>query len=190
MGMFFLNPFIMNLNVSFFVFIVVSFYLDSSVAGYLVELDSVWRFSRTEQPDPMWTSISFIDSMWEDMIPIADSIVSSSTTIYMRHVFEGMDDVDVFELHLSYSCGIIVYLNNERIYHDHLPSGIVLFNTSATICEFKSISLIQPGSLIHSGKMAIAVEHHYTSVMQWTLTNYSLWLSPLSTVDDLREGNE
>ena len=140
-----------------------------------------WKVSTEPQLASNWLYLQYNTTTWLSYNISISSFPSQYPTIYMRNLFQGMNNSPAYELHITYACGIVVYLNGEEIYRDHLPySSPISPFTLATYCQSRSISVIRNGIHLNSTTMVLAVEHHAVSNQTWELEGFSAWLTPLS----------
>lgn len=123
----------------------------------------------------------FNDFSWKSFIPLTDTIVTSSPTVYIRHTFVGMLNITAIDLHVSYQCGIIVYLDGKEVFRDHLPQTPVTYTTYALRCSPQSASLVLSGALTPNSPVTVAVEYHFSSEGTHKLSDFYLWIQPLSS---------
>ena len=130
-----------------------------------------------------WTSLSFDDSSWYKTT-LPSSSIKSNRAQYYRFQFSGIPSVAAYEIHFTYSCGIVLYLNSQEIFRDNLAAGSTTYSTLATICfsTVQSISLIRSGSQLSSGINVLGMEIH-PRVYQLNSFLSTVWLALYSPND-------
>ena len=115
------------------------------------------------------------------MFPLTDTITTSSPTIYLRHTFVGMANITAIDLHISYQCGVVVYLDGKEVFRDHLPQTPITYTTYAMRCASHSSSIVLSGTYIVDSPIVIAAEYHFDSKQTHKLSDFNIWIQPLSS---------
>ena len=125
--------------------------------------------------------LQFDDFSWKCYTPLTETITTSSPTVYIRHTFVGMMNITAIDLHVSYQCGIVVYLDGLEVFRDNLPQTAITHTTYAMNCAPHSSSIVLSGTLTPNSPVTVAVEYHFASEGTHKLSDFYLWIQPLSS---------
>ena len=160
-------------------FIVSLFSFFLILAGYLVEKEDEWRIKSGLLSGYGWRVIDYDDSSWT-LSTLSSIQLMSRTGIVLRRVFDGMKDLNVITISLTYKCGVIVFLQNHELYRDNLSEGPVSEVTRATACYQSTVTRLITRSCkeCSPNKNVLAIALFSLSGGSIYLNQTSIWLTP------------
>lgn len=149
------------------------------LAGYLVEKEDEWKIKSGLVSGYGWRVIDYDDSRWT-VSTLSSMQLVSGTGIVLRRVFDGMEDLNVITVSVTYQCGIIAFLQNHELYRDNIPEGPFSEATRATACYQSAITRLITRSCkdCSPGKNVLAVALFSISGGHIHLNQTSIWLTP------------
>lgn len=135
------------------------------VVYYPVLKSSTWKFFCGTVIPETWNMLAFDDHLWLDYT-VSDSMpLFASGTHYYRISFKGYSAFPAFEVSVRYQHGIVAYVNQQEVFRDNMPLGII-DPFSSSVSQYASISFrsfLLEGNYIHSGTNIFAAELHFPS---------------------------
>ena len=148
---------------------------------------SLWRYNDTGTDlGTAWRAASFNDTGagWSEdpgdfgfgdgqLTPVADN---DQITTYFRRTFNFIPgDFDTATFSFKRDDGAVVYLNGQEIFRDNLPTGTILFSTTANdaianAAENTFHDVVFDPSLLQAGSNTFAVEIHQQSATSSDIT--------------------
>ena len=129
-----------------------------------------WRMNHGSVPND-WTSVSFIDSSWNQITP-GNITMKVPGVQYYRKAFNSLDGMAAYEVSFKYRYGIVAYLNGVEIYRDNMPEGVVTSSTLAS-ASYPSVdfhSIIRSGYEVYARNFMLAVELHFRDTEEYSVT--------------------
>ena len=74
-----------------------------------------------------------------------------------------------------------MYLDGREVFRDHLPHTAITYTTRAIRCALRSSSIILSGLYALDSPSIVAVEYHFDSEGTHKLSDFSMWIQPLSS---------
>ncbi|KAK8808604.1 hypothetical protein WA158_008505 [Blastocystis sp. Blastoise] len=97
----------------------------------MVSIHSTWKHNEGSIPDN-WYSLSYIDSDWEKII-MGENTISKSIHLFRKNIeLTSIDVYSIADIRVQYYSGIIIYINGNEIFRNHLETNIITPSTYAT----------------------------------------------------------
>ena len=135
------------------------------VVYYPVLKSSTWKFFCGTAIPETWKTLAFDDHLWLDYTVSNSMPLAASGTHYYRIPFKGYSAFPAFEVSVRYQHGIVAYVNQQEVFRDNMPLGII-DPFSSSVSQYASISFrsfLLGGNYIHNGTNVFAAELHFPS---------------------------
>lgn len=126
---------------------------------------STWKFFCGTAIPETWKTLAFDDHLWLDYTVSNSMPLAASGTHYYRIPFKGYSAFPAFEVSVRYQHGIVAYVNQQEVFRDNMPLGII-DPFSSSVSQYASISFrsfLLGGNYIHNGTNVFAAELHFPS---------------------------